>query len=49
MKTIRHIYRAHATTIDCIACLVIPWLIITAIILCVIHGATIDNFFPHGS
>lgn len=47
MKAIRYIYRKHATTIDCIACIVVPILCMIAIIICVIYGATIDNFLPN--
>lgn len=47
MNPIRHLYRKHATTIDCIACIVIPILCVIAIILCIIYGATIDNFLPN--
>lgn len=47
MKAIRYIYRQHCKTIDCIACIVIPILIIIAIMLCVTYGATIDNFLPN--
>lgn len=49
MKTLhlRHYYRKHATTIECILCLAIGVACITGIILCVIHGATIDNFLPN--
>jgi hypothetical protein len=49
MKTLhlRLYYRKHATLIECLACIAITILFITAIILCVIHGATIDNFLPN--
>jgi hypothetical protein len=44
---LRHYYRKHAITIECILCIAIGVASITAIILCVIHGATIDNFLPN--
>ena len=46
-KILRLNYRKHETIIDCIICIAVPVIIITAIILCIIHGATIDNFLPN--
>ena len=47
MKTIRHIYRKHATTIDCLTCIAVSFLCVLGIILCIIHGETIDTFYPN--
>ena len=49
MRTIhlRQYYRKHATTIDCIAAITTGLVCILSIILCIIYGATIDNFYPN--
>lgn len=49
MKTLhlRHYYRKHATTIDCLLCIAIGFICVLGIILCAIYGPTIDNYYPN--